>query len=95
MAGSDRKKKQQRSARCMICGCTDTDACVLENGSTCSWVIVDYILGHGICSECKHFAEEAPANLKSLALRGLLESNRPPSAPYEKPLKEAEHHKNN
>ncbi len=35
-------------AKCVRCGCTDSRAC--DGG--CSWVVVNRLLGQGICSEC-------------------------------------------
>ena len=40
-----------REATCVICGCTDSRACV-ENGEPCGWVLLDRVAGKGLCSVC-------------------------------------------
>ncbi len=35
-------------AKCVSCGCTDSRAC--DDG--CSWIVVNRLLGQGICSSC-------------------------------------------
>jgi hypothetical protein len=35
-------------AKCVKCGCTDSRAC--EDG--CTWVVVNRLLGQGVCSTC-------------------------------------------
>lgn len=39
-------------ATCIGCGCTDQHACVGANGP-CSWLVVDYAAGVGVCSCCE------------------------------------------
>lgn len=41
-------------AKCIGCKCTDSRAC--ECG--CSWLIVDYKIGKGVCSSCPGKVEE-------------------------------------
>lgn len=36
---------------CVGCGCTDHNACVVD-GVACHWLIVDHVLGIGVCSCC-------------------------------------------
>lgn len=38
-------------ATCIGCGCTDYRACQGEEGP-CSWLVVDYNIGRGVCSCC-------------------------------------------
>jgi len=35
-------------ATCIGCGCTDDERC--ERG--CTWLRIDYLNGHGVCSNC-------------------------------------------
>lgn len=39
-------------ASCIGCGCTDRHACVGDEGP-CSWIVVDYDVGRGVCSCCQ------------------------------------------
>ena len=39
-------------ASCIGCGCTDQHACVSDDGP-CSWIVVDYDVGRGVCSCCQ------------------------------------------
>lgn len=39
-------------ATCIGCGCTDRHACVGDDGP-CSWLVVDYAAGVGVCSCCE------------------------------------------
>lgn len=41
-------------ATCIGCGCTDFNACHdHESGTPCSWIVVDYAAGYGVCSCCQ------------------------------------------
>jgi hypothetical protein len=43
----------QSIATCIGCGCTDRHACHDEaTGGPCSWLVVDYKAGFGVCSCC-------------------------------------------
>lgn len=42
---------------CIVCGCTDHNACSC-GGRPCSWVLVDYHTGTGLCSACVDKAVE-------------------------------------
>jgi hypothetical protein len=35
-------------ATCLVCGCTDSQACALG----CSWTVVNRLTGVGVCSSC-------------------------------------------
>lgn len=39
-------------ATCIGCGCTDTHACVGDDGP-CHWLVVDYATHVGVCSYCE------------------------------------------
>lgn len=39
-------------ASCIGCGCDDMHACVGDQGP-CSWIVVDYQIGRGVCSCCE------------------------------------------
>lgn len=41
-----------QKATCIGCGCDDYHACVDEHGP-CSWIVVDYAEGVGVCSCCE------------------------------------------
>lgn len=43
---------KDRIATCVGCGCTDRKACHNFIRGACSWIIVDYLKGIGVCSEC-------------------------------------------
>lgn len=36
---------------CVVCGCTDEQACQLETGELCAWAM-KYLDGTGICTFC-------------------------------------------
>jgi len=42
-------KDAPKECKCILCGCTDSHACV----GGCSWVVVDRIKGVGVCSACE------------------------------------------
>jgi hypothetical protein len=49
--------KQEKEATCIGCGCTDSNACIGENGA-CHWLKVNRETGFGICSACPEFYDE-------------------------------------
>lgn len=46
-------------ARCVVCECTDSQACCSPAGDLCSWVWVERSRGVGMCSECDKSFERA------------------------------------
>lgn len=48
-ATTPRAQGQPREAKCVVCGCTDSRACL----PPCGWTTVDYDAGWGICSASK------------------------------------------
>ena len=40
------------TSTCIGCGCDDFNACVNEYREPCSWIVVDYEKGVGVCSCC-------------------------------------------
>lgn len=51
MSGRDKSSADAPIAVCIMCNCTDVDACV-SNGRPCGWVIVNYEANIGLCSSC-------------------------------------------
>lgn len=45
-------RRRMREARCIHCGCTDSQACA----GGCSWVWVNRHTGKGVCSSCEGHA---------------------------------------
>lgn len=60
---------------CFGCGCSDTNAC-LGDDEPCHWLVLDRVLGMGVCSSCPesvvHF-ELHQAEMAKLALSELSE----------------------
>lgn len=54
-------------ASCIGCGCDDMHACVGDQGP-CSWLVVDYEIGRGVCSCCEPHMERWNAGERSVLM---------------------------
>lgn len=58
-------------ARCISCGCTDDEACIVRIPgqmlpTTCAWILVDRRKGEGLCSACATVEQRCFALLQSV-----------------------------
>lgn len=51
---------------CRVCGCTDLDACICDDGFPCAWVDAE----HTLCSACLWPEEPLEALITRLSTRG-------------------------
>lgn len=54
-------------ASCIGCGCDDMHACVGDQGP-CSWIVVDYLIGRGVCSCCESHMDRWNAGDRSVLM---------------------------
>ena len=45
---------------CMVCGCTDEIGC----DPPCSWALIDYFTGKGVCTTCEDMLNEEPPDAR-------------------------------
>ena len=51
---------------CFACGCTETKACTSAN-ENCHWLVIDNVLGLGVCSNCLEHIEHFEKHQKEIA----------------------------
>lgn len=54
-------------ATCIGCGCDDNHACQSDNGP-CSWLVMDYDIGRGVCSCCEDHLARWVAGERSIIM---------------------------
>lgn len=60
--------QHSRKATCIGCGCDDWHACVDVHGP-CSWIVVDYVQGVGVCSCCEAHVARWHAGDRTVCMR--------------------------
>ncbi len=51
---------------CLGCGCSDSKACV-DSKEPCHWLVVDKVLGLGVCSNCPEHIERLKQHQQEMA----------------------------